>query len=157
MNFEAYYGNFLVKLIIINWKSQKSARILIGNPGISSMWLHVKFFKLRNFTSTIFSQKFPQSSVLQKNFTINWFLKRKKFTWPGSEFLIFPQCVSSAEFSLVWVFLTTKFVKITFLLKRAEFTKYFVKTPYTADAVLIWRNFYEYQWFLSVLLKIKEE
>ena len=47
-------------------------------------------WKLRNFTATIFSQKFREINFLLKNFTLSWFDEKKL---DGSEFLVFPHCV----------------------------------------------------------------
>ena len=46
--------------------------------------LHI--VEISEFYCQGFSQKFRQSNVLLKNFTINWF-DGKKFVWHGSEFL----------------------------------------------------------------------
>ena len=46
---------------------------------IPSNWFLI-LWKFRNFTATVFSQKFRQINVLLKNFTINWFDGRK-FAW----------------------------------------------------------------------------
>ena len=42
---------------------------------------------VRNFTATVFSQKFRQINVLPKNFTENWFDEKKLL---GSQFLVLP-------------------------------------------------------------------
>ena len=55
-----------------------------------TVWkLRNTLWKFRNFTATVFSQKFRQINILQKNITINWFDGKKL---DGSEFLVFPHC-----------------------------------------------------------------
>ena len=49
---------------------------------------------VRNFTATVFSQKFRQINVLLKNFSINGFDGKNL---RGSEFLVFPQCGTTVE------------------------------------------------------------
>ena len=67
-------------------------------------WFHVKsgwqnnyeyccflqVWKLRNFTATIFSQKFREIKFLLKSFTLSWFDEKKNLH--GSEFLVYPHC-----------------------------------------------------------------
>ena len=57
-----------------------SRKFLIMIAFYSTLCSQCTLWKLRNFTATIFSQKFRQIDVLLKNFTISWF-DGKKFAW----------------------------------------------------------------------------
>ena len=86
-----------------------------------NLWnYHTVLWKFRNFTATIFSQKFRQINVWVKNFTINWF-DGIKFSWQKiSRFstLWMPQC-HSVEFTqfLYHGFWKKNSVKTTSLVK----------------------------------------
>ena len=81
------FSNFFSKTVAFTkFLSKKSVRERLSI--ITTLWLST-VWKLRNFTATIFSQKFRESNFLLINFTINWFDEKNLY---GSEFLVFPHC-----------------------------------------------------------------
>ena len=86
MKWTTYLVISLVKQLLSQNFCQKNERVNFHN-------FHTTLWKLRNFTATVFSQKFRQINVLLKKlfYKLIW---RKKITW-RSEFLVFSTLCST--------------------------------------------------------------